>query len=207
MALFEKHPSYILGIWKIEESISQLLSLLCKGENDLFFLQDCKAESRKKEWLVTRVLLWNLLGEETIIAHYPDGRPYLPDRPDLSVSISHTHNYVAVYCAEEEPVGIDIEYRSPRVMKIKNRFLTENELAMIDPAFELEHLLICWCAKETLFKLIHEEHIDFREHLHMKPFPYREKGEIEVWETKTKQSKNFTLSFRVTPSFVLTFNR
>lgn len=207
MALLEKHPSLLLGIWKIEETEAEFLTLLNQHEAYLRFANKCKAEARKKEWLATRILLKELFGEELTLAHHPDGAPYLPDRPEISVSISHTKGYVAVYCRVGDPVGIDIEYCANRILKIKHKFMSEKELAMIVPENETEHLLICWCAKETLFKLIRQEEVDFREHLHVKPFDYAREGELEVWETKTPQKEAFALHYRVTANFVLTFSR
>lgn len=207
MPLLEKHTSPLLGIWKIDESESDLLNLLNRHDDYRHFLTLCKAEVRKKEWLATRVLLKAILGEELIISHHKDGAPFLPDRPDIAISISHTKGYVAVYCKPTLPIGIDIEYRAERIQKIKHKFLTEAELTEIDSTHETEHLLICWCAKETLFKLIRQDEVDFRTHLHIKPFPYASEGEIAVYETKTSKQESFVLSYRVTPDFVLTFSR
>lgn len=207
MPLLEKHPSLLLGLWKIEESESDLLDQLNRHDDYRSFLTHCKAEARKKEWLATRLLLKDILGEELIIAHHADGAPFLPDRPDMAISLSHTKGYVAVYCRPTPPVGIDIEYRAERIQKIKHKFLTESELAAIDPAHETNHLLICWCAKETIFKLIRQKEVDFRSHLHIKPFPYTPEGAILVYETKTSLKESFVLNYRVTPDFVLTFNR
>lgn len=206
MALLEKHSSQLLGIWKIEETETELLSLLDQQDAYFHFTNNSKAEVRKKEWLATRVLLKELLGEELTISHYPDGAPYLPDRPDLSISVSHTKGYAAVYC-KNTPAGIDIEYRANRILKIKHKFMSEEELAMIDRKNESAHLLICWCAKETLFKLIRQEDVDFCEHLHIRPFVFAVKGQMEVWESKTEKKEAFVLQYRVTPDFVLTFNR
>ena len=49
--------------------------------------------------------------------------------------------------------GIDIEYRSDRVKRIRSRFLAPEEEQNIDTAHEEEHLLVYWCAKEALYKL------------------------------------------------------
>lgn len=207
MALLEKHSSLLLGIWKIEETEDELLSLLEQQEAYLHFTNNSKAEVRKKEWLATRVLLKEVLGEELAISHYPDGAPYLPDRPDLSISVSHTKGYAAVYCKRGAPAGIDIEYRANRILRIKHKFMSEEELAMIDRKNEIAHLLICWCAKETLFKLIRQEDVDFRAHLHIKPFDFDVEGQMDVKESRTAQQESFVLNYRVTPDFVLTFNR
>jgi len=207
MPLYEKHISLLFGIWKIEESVSELSSMLEDNERYVAFLENCKSESRKKEWLAVRVLLKELLSEEQEVAYHSDGRPFLPGRPDCSISISHTKGYVAVYCEEGKKTGVDIEYRSDRIRKIKHKFLSEEELAWINPNQEIAHLLICWCAKETLFKLMYAEEVDFRQDLHLEPFVFGYEGEIKVWETKTEQRESFILRYQVTPEFVLTFNR
>lgn len=207
MPLFERHPSLLLAIWKIKESVPELLTLFDANENDRFFPDNIRVEARKKEYLVTRLLLKELFGCDTEIAHHADGAPYLPENPALSISITHTKGYVAVYCDATKRTGIDIEYKAERVQKIKHKFMSDEELASIDLQHQTEHLLIYWCAKETLFKLIRQQEVDFRQHLHVKPFAYKEEGEIEVRETRTPQQETFILEFRVTPEFVLTFNK
>lgn len=207
MPLLLNHPSLLFGVWKIEEPVDELLACLDQRERYLPFLETCKAHSRQQEWLAVRVLLKLLLGREELIAYRPDGSPFLPDNPNLSLSISHTRGYAAVYCVPNGSAGIDIEYRSERVLKIKDRFLSEEELGRMARDCFIEQLLIGWCAKETLFKLIRQEDVDFREHLHIRPFLYAEEGGVDVWETKTDQKQAFRLSFLVTPEFVLTYNR
>lgn len=207
MPLLKRHSTLLLGIWKVEESVEELLSMLDKQEQYLPFLEKTKAESRKKEWLATRVLLKELLGEESPIAYNPDESPYLPERPGCFISISHTKGYVAVYCGQEKGVGVDIEHTAERILKIKHKFMSPEELAWIEPEHQVEHLLICWCAKETLFKLIRQTEVDFREHLHIEPFRCGEMGEVNVRETKTPASESFKLEYIVTPEFVLTFSR
>lgn len=207
MALLKRHSSLLLGIWKIEETEAELLNLLDPHKAYQLFLNKHKVETRKKEWLATRVLLKELLGEELMIAYHSDGAPYLPDRPDMSISVSHTKGYVAVYCKEGAPVGIDIEYWANRILKIKHKFLSEEELEMVDQENETGYLLICWCAKETLFKLIRQDEVDFRGHLHINPFAYSPEGEVEVWESRTPRRESFILNYLVTPDIVLTFNR
>lgn len=206
MSLIRRHPSRLLGIWKIEETASELLDLLEKKELYTCSLQNFRTENRKKEWLATRVLLKELLGQELQIAYWDDGSPYLPENPDMRISISHTKGYVAVYCSQEKRVGVDIEYHSERVVKIQKKFLSEEELAGIDLANEAQHLLICWCAKETLFKLIRQTEVDFCRHLHIEPFLFKKEGDVQVWETKTSKAEIFKLSYIITPEFIVAYS-
>ena len=94
-------------------------------------------------------------------------------------SISHTKNFVAVIVSNE-PVGVDIEYKSDRIFRITEKFMSQEELKTLacfsntfadisknaekTTNFSTEtqkFALLCWCAKETVFKMIDEIGVDF----------------------------------------------
>lgn len=203
MSLCERYTHPIWGVWRIEESVDQLLLLLDRPEEQADFLRQVSAEGRRRERLSSRVLLKQLLGKEPRVAYRPSGAPLLEDS-SWYVSISHTRGYAAAILSSS-PTGIDIEYRSDRVLKIRSRFMTAAEEQAIDPRHEVEHLLLHWCAKETLFKLIDQEAVDFRRHLRVHPFPYAEEGSFVVSESRTPQRQTFRLAYQVTPGYVLTW--
>ena len=60
MALLIKQTPPHLGIWKIEESSDELFSLLENRETYLSQLDSIHSESRRIEWLASRVLLQEL---------------------------------------------------------------------------------------------------------------------------------------------------
>ena len=203
MSLLMKHTRPLWGVWKIEESSEVLLSLLRNREEYLPQLELIRIEQRRREWLACRVLLQELTDAPVRIAYRPSGAPYLPDS-SLHISISHTKGYAAVLLQDRPAVGIDIEYRSERVSKIRSRFMNPEEEAGIDKEHETEHLLLHWCAKETLFKMIGREEVDFLHHLHVRPFPYAKEGSFTVYETRTGERTVYRLNYLVTPDFVLT---
>lgn len=205
MPVLFKYTEPLLGVWKIEESSEELLSMLEQSSEYLPFLQQIKTEKRRQEWLASRVLLKELAGEELLIAYHDDGAPYLPDS-SLSLSISHTNGYAAVLLQEQGAAGIDIEYRSDRVLKIRSRFMSPEENASVGPDYETEHLLVHWCAKEALFKMIRQQDVDFIEHLHVEPFVYTGSGELWAFETRTPERKSYVLSYKVFPEFVLVYS-
>lgn len=205
MPLLFRHTAPLWGVWKIEESSDTLFSLLKNGEEYLPELENIRMEHRRQEWIASRVLLQNLSGTPTRIAYHANGSPYLPDSP-FYISISHTKGYAAVLVQEHPAAGIDIEYRSDRVKKIRSRFMTQEEEEGLDKEYETEHLLIHWCAKEVLFKMIGQEEVDFRHHLHVCPFPYAEEGCFTVKETRSGSSRQYLLGFRVFQEFVLTWS-
>lgn len=201
MPLVSKHTSPCRGLWKIEETADELWELLRQPSVYRPFLSKFRTEKRKQEWLASRVLLESMAGETVPIAYRPDGAPYLPGSP-LSVSISHTRGYAALLLQETPAAGIDIEYRSDRVLNIRSRFLSPAENAAIDPLYEVEHLLVHWCAKEALYKMIRREGVDFISHLHIRPFAYAPAGRIEVYATHSSQPVFFRLAYEVRPDFV-----
>lgn len=205
MPLLFKHTEPLLGVWKIEESPEELLSMLEKPSVYLPFLQQIKTEKRRQEWLASRVLLKELAGQELAIAYHDDGAPYLPGSL-FSLSISHTNGYAAVLLQDKEAPGIDIEYHSSRVLKIRSRFMSAQEDASVCPDHEVEHLLVYWCAKEALFKMIRQQDVDFIKHLHVEPFLYTGSGDIRVYESRTPQQQSYLLRYKVLPAFVLVYS-
>lgn len=195
-----------VGIWKMEETTEEMWSLLLHQAWYQLEFSRLKAEQRQKEWLATRLLLKEMLGHEAIIHHHPNGAPYLSETEKKQISISHTKDFVAIMLTDVTHIaGIDIEYRSERVRKVRSRFLNAEEERFIDPAHETEHLLICWCAKETLYKIINRQEVDFCRHLHIQPFSYAEQGWLIAFDTCSELPKHVVLQYRVEKDFVITW--
>lgn len=193
-----KYP--LRGLWKLTEQPAELWSQICHKHWYEEDLAQMKSPTRQAEWLATRLLLREMLGHETRIAYFPSGAPYLPDEP-FHLSLSHTKGFVALTLSEER-TGIDIEYRSERVRKIRSRYLSPSEEAFIDLLHETEHLLVCWCAKEALFKVVDLPEMDFLEHLHILPFSYAPSGLLTAYESRSEHHQTFTFQYEVTEAFV-----
>ncbi len=211
MPLFLTQTAPLLGVWKIEESEDELLALLDCPDACRPVLSQWQSAGRRKEWLACRVLLKALAGRELPVAYRDSGAPYLPGEP-WQVSFSHTRGYAAVLLQSVAMAGVDIEYRSERVYKIRRRFLSPEEEFPF-PAGEgqpsdkeTDHLLISWCAKETLFKMLDEKEVDFIRHLHLLPFAPGKEGYLDAYETRTPRRASFRLAYRVFPDFVLTWS-
>ena len=203
MPLLMKHAGPSWGIWKIEESSGALFSLLRNGEEYLPQLESIRTEPRRREWLASRVLLQELAGGPVRIAYRPNGAPYLPDS-SLHVSISHTKGYAAVLLQDCPAAGIDIEYRSARVLKIRRRFMNPEEEAGIDKGHETEHLLLHWCAKETLFKMVGQEGGRLPSPSACPSVPVCGRRTFHRLRDPYGRRLGFRLNYLVTPDFVLT---
>lgn len=100
-----------------------------------------------------RKLLGEMLGSEVAVEHDTAGRPYLPDRSDLYISISHCRMAVAVAVSTRGPVGIDVECRRKIGDSLVKRVCTPDECALVeagsDPTMTFLQL---WTRKEAVLK-------------------------------------------------------
>ena len=194
----------LIGIRRITDNHQILLDSLPRTQQKLAgeYISKIRSERRIIEWLTTRVLLFELLGEEKIIGNRLDGRPFLLDN-SYKISISHTKDYAAILLHKHYSVGIDVETISERVIKLADKFISEEEY--IDPSQKVIHQLLHWSAKETMFKMMEEGEIDFKEHLHIQPFMPQEKGIFQSFESKTHQQKQFQIHYEILPDVVLTW--
>lgn len=194
----------LFGIEKITGNHQTLLHSLPQTQQKAAkeHLSKMRSKRRVIEWLASRVLLFELLGEEKIIDNRPDGRPFLIDGSH-KISISHTKDYAAVLLHKQYAVGIDMETISERVGKLADKFISENEY--IDHSQQVIHQLLHWSAKETTFKMMEENEIDFKEHLHVHPFLPGKKGVFQINESRTPRQKTFQIHYEVLPDAVLTW--
>lgn len=195
------------GIWEIAESAEELRSMLVGDLPYQIELETLKSPSRKLEYLAVRVLLKALTGEELAIAHLPSGQPYLV-HDSRRISISHTKGYAAVGIHPSALPGIDIEQMAERVLKVTSRFIRPDEFLereQLPAERQLEGALLHWSGKETLFKLLETDGVDFLTHLQILPFLPQASGMMYAREYRTGMNRNFDLSYLVTPDFVCTW--
>lgn len=72
-------------------------------------------EFRAREYVAARGLLRGLLAElgEIRISAHDNGRPYLPDHPDLTISLAHDGGYVAAACSRGKGLGVGVDVQLP----------------------------------------------------------------------------------------------
>lgn len=196
----------ILAVWKLEESIEDLIKLDA-AQAYLNDLNQFTSNSRKLEWLAVRLLLAELIGEHKSIAYKPNGQPYITDQT-FQISISHTKGFVAILLAKEKCLGIDIEYISDRIGRIASRVFSPDELKFVSGPESLKHLTLMWCAKETLFKAFELSNVDFIDHLKIHPFYIKEStGDLIGQELQTKDQECLNISYIIREDFILTYGQ
>lgn len=200
----EVYPGVSLGLWQMDESVTELLERYPWANCYQGDLSRFKSDSRKLEFLSVRILLREMLqmlgcSEAQIqrvgdIGHNSVGKPLLKG---YNISVSHTKGYAALILSKAREVAVDIEYYSDRVKRIASKFLRKDEKAS-----DLDALLVHWCSKETIYKLFSEDNLQYAE-MRVKPFDTMSDWSCEVENLKMKRRVN--VDFELTMEFVLTY--
>jgi len=106
-----------------------------------------RSAKRKLEYFFTRVL-WKDFGINEAIHYNEVGRPFLKNG---HISISHSRDIIVIAFNKDHPIGIDVEYRSPKISSIKHKFLSQtdknNEIHHYTFQFiQRDHYVITYCS-------------------------------------------------------------
>lgn len=162
-----------INVWHIQESESELYSLYSEqcGMNSDVNPVSFPLESRRKQWMACRLALNDMLEKINYNVRYtPVGKPYIEPRQIGAISFSHTAEYAAVALNTNGSIGLDIEKLSSRIQRVKERFLSNEELR--ESNHDIHKLVTYWTAKESLFKYTDLSELDFSNNLLIKPFIY-----------------------------------
>ncbi len=183
-----------LGVWKIEETESFFLDRVP-------LTREITHPHKRLQHLAGRYLLPFLFPDfpNAAIEIADTRKPFLPDE-QYHFSISHCGSYAAAIVSSNSRVGIDIENITPRVERIKHKFLHADELAWVHihpAALQIPLLTLLWSAKEAMFKWWGRGDVDFSEVLRLHPFTFSDKGVIPATFVKDVLSVSLSLDYRM----------
>ena len=187
----------MIEVFNIKEGLFFGVLNLKEYANSLDLTAKREIESRGKSYLMNY-----LLDQDTDIKYDEKGKPFLTNN-SKHISISHSHDKLAIIVNEQEATGIDIELIRDKVLKIKHKFLSDSELQ--DANDNVEKLLIYWAAKETLYKVYGLKEVDFIEHLFVKPFTKHNLGTIIGVINLPNFTESFHLNYQILDDYVLVY--
>jgi phosphopantetheinyl transferase len=170
MPLFYQHninEHTRLGIWHIREQESFFLERVP-------LKKDVSHPHKRLQHLAGRFLLPTLFDdfplEEIVIAD--TRKPFLQNEK-YHFSISHCGDYAAAIVSSSSRVGVDIEIITPKIDRIRRKFLSDSEYALAQAAWPMqraEHDLqtLLWSAKESIYKWYGDGLVDFKQHMQLK---------------------------------------
>jgi len=170
-----------LAVWKIEETEEELLSGLQLKQHELDVIASLSNGKRALHWLSTRLLLRKMLNTSDYIDCQMDdhGKPYLVNS-DTHISLSHSYDYAAVIISKDKKVGVDIELIKHKIKSIKHKFLSDLELSQKQIGDNTNGLYVSWCAKEAIYKWNGRKGLEFKQHIHIKPFKLKDEGVLQA---------------------------
>lgn len=151
-----------LLVWYLTEPEEYLINQVQLSENEVLKYNTISHTLMKRTFLVIRKLVHEMGFKE--INYLNNGKPVLEGG---YISISHSGNWIALQVASKVEVGLDIEKIAPRILKIRDRFLSESEWKIICEQ-EIRKMVICWSAKEAVFKKYGGPTVFFKENIHVK---------------------------------------
>ena len=191
-------PDLEIGIWQIAEKEAWYTDRLTFYPDEEKQLAQIKGH-RRVEWLASRQLVHHMSGRKKRGAFLKDefGKPHLEDAT-YQISISHSHGMTAAISGPCD-IGIDIQKIVPKIGRIANRFLNQQEKDCLSPDyFYLNHLHVFWGAKEALYKAYGRRKLDFSGHLFVEPFKYHPHiGVCRGWVRKEEYQKAFEIHYEM----------
>jgi phosphopantetheinyl transferase len=192
------NPTTRLGIWKIEETEEFFL-----GNVPLH--RDVTHPRKRLQHLAGRFLLQFLVPSfpYELIRIADTRKPFLQNEL-YHFSISHCGDYAAAIVSSEKRVGIDIEIPVDKIEKIKDKFLSEKEIAEFEInkliTYNSELITTLWSAKEAVFKWYGDGGVDFKKHIQLKKI-HEGNETIDCLFTKTNQA--LKIHYRIMDHLVL----
>jgi len=198
--IWEKSDSNcLIKVWHSSEDFGELLEKASLTDAERQEWLAFRSESRRREWLTVRALVREALPGVGEITYDENGKPQLPGRP---VSISHSHEYIALMTSPQKKVGVDIEIIHPRIEKLARKFLSEQERNLFNP-LSLESLHVMWSAKEVLYKIHGSGGLEFKKHLAVHPFDLQQAGKLRASINKDDLKRDFDIGYDITSNYIL----
>ena len=167
-----------IAIWDLNESLTELLKLGARFDSSNF-----KTEKRKKDFLVSRLLL-NELEPNQQITYNSNGAPEISN--GKHISISHSKNLVAIIISDKK-VGLDIEQISEKALRLAAKFISAKNQSNLTK----EKATLIWCCKEAIFKWHQKGGVDFIKDIIIPEFTPKGKGTITIQFKNNELNLNY----------------
>lgn len=169
---------------------------------DAFARKEGLSGKREIETKGKDALMAHLAGGPCDIYYDDKGKPFLKDN-SAHISVSHSHDRLAIIVNRVEPTGIDIELIRSNVLKIRSKFMRQEELEAAGD--HIEKLLVYWAAKETLYKIYGLKEVNFILNLFVEPFEYMDEGIVTGHIMLGDLQERYALHYRKTNGYILVY--
>lgn len=198
-----KNSDQIIGLWEIEEDLNELLEEAKKWDYNVEKQRSFKSELKQKQWLAARLLMHSMNPEIERIHYRESGAPWLKE--DFYISMSHSHERVALVLNKTNDVGIDIQHFTPKISRIQHKFASDFELNNLGHDKLDEKLILLWCAKETIYKRMKIFGLIFKSQIAVEPFEYNKKGTLKTMVSHENKTYSIPLKYEILDDYTLVY--
>jgi 4'-phosphopantetheinyl transferase len=211
--------------WKISEDIDWLFENVPLNEKSSSRLETMSSIEHKKGFLAVRMLLQHVGFTDFNLFYDAFGKPHLkmedgrwkmeesetlnsqlPAPSSLHISISHSHEFSCI-CISNQSIGIDLEKRKEKTLKIAPRFMDVSHLENLSESDKIAKSTVVWGVKESVFKLKNEKGISFPNHISESPFHLEDKkGKVQLHFNEITEDFQFQFDFVDDYVFVCVMN-
>ncbi|HTA61883.1 MAG TPA: 4'-phosphopantetheinyl transferase superfamily protein, partial [Bacteroidia bacterium] len=124
----------------------------------------------------------------------------------IKISISHSYDWLAVlFSFNGIDIGVDVEKVRDKILNIKDRFLSQQELQHLKDA-PVEKYTIYWGVKEAIYKTLDIVGLNFAEQIFVEDFTYTHTGgKICALVSTLNSEKKHTLHYKVLNNYILVY--
>ena len=192
--------------WKISEDIDWLFENVPLNEKSSARLETMSSIEHKKGFLAVRMLLQHIGFTDFDLFYDEFGKPHLEDKSKKAkgkslelntqhISISHSHEFSCI-CISNQSIGIDLEKRKEKTLKIAPRFMDISHLENLSESDKIAKSTVVWGVKESVFKLKNEKGISFPNHISESPFHLEDKkGKAQLHFNEITEDFQFQFDF------------
>jgi phosphopantetheinyl transferase len=201
--------------WKISEDLEWLFENIQLNEKSISRLETMSSLEHKKGFLAVRMLLQHIGFTDFDLFYDEFGKPHLKDKSKKvkgksilpqHISISHSHEFSCI-CISNQCIGIDLEKRKEKTLKIAPRFMDISHLESLSESDKIAKSTVIWGVKESVFKLKNEKGISFPNHISESQFQLEDKkGKAQLHFNEISEEFNFQFDFVEDYVFVCVLN-
>ena len=204
MIKFQEASNHQIAYSKVNYNLkSELFEYLQASGINLADLSKIKNSKRQIEWMTIRQLLLKIYPDFGDIVYDVHGKPHFT-QSNQHVSISHSHEMVALAINKDQITGIDIQLINDQIVRIKDKFLSESEQTHTSTdAIELSYY---WSCKEALFKIYGKKDGFLKANFFIDEIQFDEKGGIAKGRIKINHHESIHhLKMRRIDNYVMAY--
>jgi len=202
---FQISPSNSIHTAAVEyDRMEEMFHFLVKKGLDMSHLQNISNDKRKAEWLFIREIICKTMpAKEDII--YDEHRKPTFKLSDSFLSISHSNERVAISIDEKYETGVDLQFITDKIVRIKSKFLNETEQRLTEQ--NPTELTCYWSIKEALFKIYGKKDAFLKENFEVQAFKFDGSMGSAIGITRTREKEKVQqMEFRKLGNYVMAYS-